>query len=95
MSQVFQNQYGILELLGVGDDLRRDRMKNVIDVSPQLVTVGLCYTFASAFLKASSCREVRLTELSDLLAFVVPELGCGRGYALALCITVFIDIEIF
>jgi hypothetical protein len=51
-----------------------------------VVTVGFSDSFASALLKASSRREVRLTELSDLLAFVVPELGCGRGYALALCI---------
>jgi len=80
--QVFQNQHRVLESVGVSDDLRRDRVDNVVDVPPQLVTVGFSDSFASALLKASSRREVRLTELSDLLAFVVPELGCSRGAAL-------------
>jgi len=39
--QVFEYQHGVLELVGVGDDLRCDRVEDVVDVSPQLVAVGL------------------------------------------------------
>ncbi|SDN21084.1 hypothetical protein SAMN05192554_12066 [Haloarchaeobius iranensis] len=79
VGQVFQHQYGVLESVGVGDDLRRDRVNDVVDLSPQLVPKGFSDSFASALLKASSRREIRLTELPNRLAFVVPEVGCSRG----------------
>ena len=77
--QVFEDQHGILELVGVGDGHQCDRVEYVVNLSPERIAVTLCDTFASTFLKASSRCEVRLTELSNLFAFVVPEVGCSRG----------------
>lgn len=63
--EVFEDQYGILELVGVGDDCRRDCVEYIVTLPPQCLSVGLGDAFAPAFLKASGRREIRLTELPN------------------------------